>query len=109
MATTTVKREPYVPGDRWHSRVEWVGDSSYANGGEAISRKELGAGPEAVFDYANVLYVKPLSEQGTYRPTTAYFDGSKIHLYDAATGKELEAGKDTSKITVGLEVVWKAR
>lgn len=109
MATATIENKryggnPYVAGSDWIQFVKWVGDSSYLSGGETLSLKECGFGPEAVYLYANVLAVQNLSEQATYIPNTAFYDGEKLHLYDAATGKELASTKDASKVTVWLEV-----
>lgn len=109
MASITKVREPFVPGSDWRAIVTWKGDASYAAGGEALTLRECGFGPEAVFSYANVLFVKNLSEQAVLRPTAAHFDGTKVHLFDAATGKELAGGSDTSKVEVGLEIVCSSR
>ena len=105
MATATIERVPYVPGNDWRAIVKWVGDNSYAAEGEALKLTECGFGPEAVFSHANILSVRNLTEQATFIPNSAYFDGTKIHLDDAATGKELAGTKDVSKVTVLLEVV----
>jgi len=95
---------PYVPGNLWTVTKTVVLDNSYAANGEPLSLRELGFGTEAVFHHANVLSVRNLSEQAVFVPTTAYYDGEKLHLYDAATGKELAGTKDVSKVTVQLEV-----
>lgn len=109
MASVTIKRDVFVPGNDWRAVVIWKGDASYANGGEALTLRECGFGPEAVFSHANTLWVKNLTEQAVFRPTTAQFDGSKVHLFDDVTGKELAAEKDVSKVEVAFEVVCTSR
>lgn len=109
MATVTRTREPFVPGNDWRAIVTWVGDNSYANGGEALTLRECGFGPEAVFSHANILSVKNATEQGVFRPDNATYDGEKVHLWDSVTGKELAAEKDVSKVTVVIEVVCTSR
>jgi len=105
MATVTIERQPYVPGNDWRAIVKWVGDNSYAANGEALTLRECGFGAEAVFSHANTLSVANLSEQAVFIPNTAKYDGEKVHLYDAATGKELAGTKDVSKVTAYFEVV----
>lgn len=109
MATVTKVREPYVPGNDWRAIVTWVGDNSYAEGGEALTLRECGFGPEAVFSHANTLFVQNLTEQAVFRPTTARFDGTKVRVFDDVTGKELAKEKDISKLTVQFEVVCTSR
>lgn len=106
MATATLERSPpFVPGNDYRTVVKWVGDSSYAAGGEELTLKECGFGVEAVFSHASTLSVQNLTEQAVFVPNTAYYDGTKVHLYDAVTGKELASTKDVSKVTVRFEVV----
>ncbi len=109
MATVSTVREPFVPGNDWRTVVKWVGDSSYAEGGEALSLRECGFGPEAVFSYANTLRVENKTEQAVFVPTTVTYDGTKVHVYDSATGKELAKEKDISKLTVYIEIVCTSR
>lgn len=105
----SIKREVFVPGNDWRAVVEWTGDSSYLVGGESLTLRECGFGPEAVFSHANILYIENLTEQGVFRPTTAKYDGTKVKVFDAVTGKELATEKDISKLKIGLEVVCTSR
>lgn len=109
MATATIVRGPFVPGNDWRAVVTWVGDASYLLAGEPLTLKECGFGPEAVFSHANTLFVQNLSEQAVFRPTTARYDGTKVHLFDDVTGKELAEAKDVSKVTVQFEIVCTSR
>lgn len=99
-----LKPVPYIEGTEYITSVEWTGDNSYEAAGEALSLIEAGFGKEAVFKYANTCWVKNLSEQAVFIPNTASYDGSKVHLYDALTGKELAGTKDVSKVTVLFEI-----
>lgn len=99
-----LRNVPYIEGGEYISVVEWTGDNSYAEGGEAFTLQEAGFGKEAVFRYANTCWVKQLTEQVVYNPTLANYDGSKVHLIDAATGKELAKEKDVSKLVVLFEI-----
>lgn len=109
MASVEIKQGPAIPGNTWEAVVKWVGDNSYAENGEPLTLRECGFGPEAVFSYATTLSVQNLTEQAVYRVTNAFYDGSKVHLYDNATGKELAKEKDASKITAWFKVVCTSR
>lgn len=99
-----LKSSPYIEGSEYISSVEWTGDNSYEAGGELLSLAEVGFGKEAVFKYANTCWVKNLSEQAVFIPNSGNYDGTKVHLFDAATGKELAGTKDVSKVTVLFEI-----
>ncbi len=99
-----ISPSPFIEGKDWVQLVEWTGDSSYLENGEPFSLVEAGFGKEAVFKYANTCWVKNLTEQATYRPNEAWYDGTKVHVVDDATGKELAATKDISKLTVLFEI-----
>lgn len=103
----TVKKlseSPGIEGKDWVQLVEWTGDNSYAENGEPFTLQEAGFGKEATFKYAITCWVKNLSEQATYRPEEAWYDGEKVHFVDGATGKELAKEKDLSKVKVLFEV-----
>jgi hypothetical protein len=99
-----LRESPYIEGAEYVQLVEWTGDNSYEAGGEAFSLIEAGFGKEAVFKYANTCWIKNLSEQAVYQPTGAWFDGTKVHIVDNATGKELAGTKDVSKVTILFEI-----
>lgn len=89
---------PRPPGDLFYSVKEVTLDSSYASEGEPLTAKELGL-RRVVYAICEVLHG---TESSTVRAVTAYYIPSteKIHLIDSATGKEVEATKDLSKVVV---------
>jgi hypothetical protein len=73
-------------------------DNSYAEGGEPLTKPQLGL-TEVHSARAEIIAG---SESSTLRPTNASYVPSeeKLHLIDSATGKEVEATKDMSKVKV---------
>jgi hypothetical protein len=73
-------------------------DNSYAEGGEPLTKAQLGLTEVTSAD----CFIVAGSESSTLRPTNAYYTASeeKIHLIDSATGKEIEGTKDLSKVKV---------
>lgn len=73
-------------------------DNSYAEGGEPLTKAQLGLTEVTGAD----CFIVSGSESATLRPTNAYYtpDTEKIHLIDSATGKEMEGTKDMSKVKV---------
>lgn len=80
-------------------------DNSYASGGEPLTAAELGL--QAV-DFANCDIVAG-SESSTLRPANCFYKEAKLHLIDTATGKEMEATKDMSKVKVQVAAFGEAR
>lgn len=103
-SVSLVTASPQVSGVDWVAVVTWTGDSSYLAEGELLTLQECGFGKEAVFKYAVTNYVENLTEQAVYRPTTAKYDGAKVHVFDDATGKELASTKDISKFKAQFEI-----
>lgn len=87
-----------TPGDLYYSIKEVTLDASYAEGGESLTARELGL-RRVVFAQCEVQHG---TESSTIRAVSAYYTPStaKIHLIDSATGKEVEATKDLSKVVV---------
>jgi hypothetical protein len=85
-------------GSDYYSITNVTLDSSYASEGEALTAKDLGL-RRITFAICNVTAG---SESATLRPANAYYTPAteKLHLIDSATGKEMEATKDMSKVTV---------
>lgn len=103
MALTISNVKPIqVPGKLYFTVNKVVLDNSYAAEGEPLTLQELGFGKEAVFSHADC-QVENKSEQAVYVPNTATYDGAKVHVWDAATGKEVAGTKDLSKVTVVIE------
>jgi hypothetical protein len=105
MATVTNTIPP--TSFQFYSVSEWVGDSSYASGGETVTFAGLGM---ASVDFA-VCEIVAGSESSTLRPANAYYTPAteKLHLIDSATGKEMEATKDMSKVKVQIVAFGKTR
>lgn len=80
-------------------------DNSYASGGELLTPAELGLA--TVHD--SICTIVTGSESSTLRPTNAYYKEEKLHLIDSATGKEIEATKDMSKVVVKVFAFGKTR
>jgi len=99
-----VSAAPYVEGKDWVALVEWTGPASYTAGGEPFSLKEAGFGKEATFRYAITCFTQNLSEQGVYRPGEFIYNGEKVLVEDTVTGKDLEAGKNLSKVKALFEI-----
>lgn len=83
--------------------IDWdiTWDSSYASGGEEVTARELGM---RRVDDVNAKFLSG-SESATLRPTNCYYSGGKFHLIDSATGKEMEATKDMSKVKTRVTVI----
>lgn len=97
MALTVTNVQPSrVPGSEVRTVNDVLFDSSYASGGEPLTPAELGL---KSVTYATCEIIAG-SESSTLRPTNAYYEGEKLHLIDSATGKEVEATKDMSKVKV---------
>jgi hypothetical protein len=105
MSISVVNKLP-VPYRRSGNQKKTVNDvtfdSSYLEGGEPLSAKELGLNLSV--EYANCFVIHG-SESATLRPTNAEYTPSTglIHLIDSATGKEVESTKDMSKVVVRVE------
>lgn len=98
--SVTVSKDPTasIPGAERRTITEITFDSSYAEGGEALTAKQLGLRiVEATV--CNVIHGSESTEllaiAAFYTPST-----SKIHLIDVKTGKEVASTKDMSKVVV---------
>lgn len=95
-------RPTFIPGNLYATVNTVTLDNSYEANGELLTLQELGFGKEAVYSHSDCS-VENKSEQATYIPNTASYDGAKLHVFDAATGKELASTKDLSKVKVTVE------
>jgi hypothetical protein len=103
--TVTTLSGPTSVGNRFETRSEATCDNSYASGGEPLTPAELGL---SEVDASNCDVVAG-SESSTLRPTNAFYKEEKLHLIDSATGKEMEATKDMSKVKVIVTAFGKTR
>jgi len=98
-------RKGRVPGTLRLAITNVTFDNSYASGGEPCTAGELGL-RRVVFADCNIIAG---SESATLRPTNCYYtpatssEAGKLHLIDSATGKEMEATKDMSKLKVEVQ------
>ena len=97
VSVSNVLAVPYrISGNQRKTVYDVTFGSSYASEGEPLPQKELGLNK---IEYSEVMLTAG-SESSTLRPTNGYYTPSteKIHLIDSATGKEVEATKDMSKV-----------
>lgn len=78
------------------SITEVTFSNSYTSGGETFTPAQ--ANLQSIDHY--LAQVVNGSESSTLRPTSCSYSGGKLHLLDSATGKEVESGKDMSKVVV---------
>lgn len=97
--TVTRLYRPKKRGARKVTYYEITFDNSYESGGETLAPSSIGLRRVEGMDATMVNG----SESATLRPTNAWYSGGKIHLNDSATGKEMEATKDVSKVKVTCE------
>jgi hypothetical protein len=103
--TVTNLLAPRNIGYGFLTRSEVTFDSSYASEGEPITPAELGL---ASVDFTDCEIING-SESSTLRPTNCFHKEEKLHLIDSATGKEVEATKDMSKVKVRVTAVGESR
>lgn len=99
MAVTTSRlSKSKVPGKSRTSITKVTFDSSYLEGGEPLTAKELGL--RRVI--SSQCFIINGSEEATVRPTNCYYTPSTalIHLIDSATGKEVASTKNMEKVVV---------
>ena len=99
MAVSTARvRKPTVPGAERFTVTTVTFDSSYQEGGEPLTPKELGL-KRVTFA---ICVVTNGSEEATVRATDPFYTPSteKIHLIDNATGKEVASTKNMEKVKV---------
>ncbi|MBS1863021.1 MAG: hypothetical protein JSS68_15070 [Actinobacteria bacterium] len=87
------------------SITEVTFSNSYTSGGETFTPAQ--ANLQSIDHY--LIQMLTGSESSTYRPTSASYSEGKIHLLDSATGKEVESGKDMSKVKVLFWAFGKSR
>ena len=102
----TVSSVQTVANTGFYTLTEATFDSKYLEGGEAFTPANAGL---ASFTHTPVCFVVNGSEDATLRPTNAYYSGEKLHLIDSATGKEVVAAKDCSKVKVLVLAFGKTR
>ncbi len=95
--TGKILKPKSVPGDLWYTVSEWTLDNSYALGGEPLTLRELGFGPEAVYLNSSIELLNG-TEAEAQPITDLSYDGSKIHVIDGKTQKEVAETKDLSKV-----------
>jgi hypothetical protein len=99
MAITATPFKPKsVPGSEYMTVTDVQMDSSYAGGGETLTPSDLGSLRRVTFALCQVR-VGPEAEE--YVGEAWYHVASeKLKLNNVKTGKEVEAGKDMSKVNV---------
>jgi hypothetical protein len=100
--TVTAIKGLAVEGDLWYTVNDVTLDNSYAEGGEALTLRELGFGIEAVYSHS-AIDVKNLSEAEATTVGPISYDGSKIHVSDYKTQKEMAKEKDLSKVKLRIK------
>ena len=86
-------REPFVPKFISCKKVKFP--ASYTSGGETFKTSDAG--------FREVEFVFPVLVHGDEAKSSEqfiagiYYEGEKLHLVSAKTGKEVEAGKNTEK------------
>jgi hypothetical protein len=87
-------REPFVPKFISCKKVKFP--ASYTSGGEAFTPSTAG--------FREVEFVFPVLIHGDEAKSSEqfisgiYYEGEKLHLVNAKSGKEVEAGKNTEKV-----------
>ena len=90
---------------RFYSITEVTFSNSYTTGGEAFTAATAGLGS---IDHAFGIIIAG-SESSTLRPTIIKYSEEKLLLVDSATGKEMESGKDMSKVKAQIWAFGKSR
>jgi hypothetical protein len=98
---TKSKKPPAVPGSERVGYATFTFTNSYTNGGDAITAKQFGL---RRIDVAECWVLKG-TESAVLRVTSAWYEGGKLHLLDSATGKEVVAASDVSKVTVLVKAI----
>jgi hypothetical protein len=85
-------------GSDYYTITNVTCDNSYESEGEKVAPREFGL-RRVTFAICTVING---TESATVRAVTAFYTPSteKLHLIDSATGKEVEATKDMSKVVV---------
>lgn len=94
---------PRVPGAEKRTVTRITFDNEYPTGGEVVAPEDLGLS-RVVFAQAEVVHG---TESAVLRVANADYNvaNEKLVLFDNATGKEVENGKDMSKVVVQV-VAW---
>ncbi len=93
--TVTSHQTARPPGAEERRIVKVKFDNSYAEGGESFTPSDVGLRRFDVDPVCNIIHG---SESSELRAAAVYYASEKLHIHDAATGKEMAKEKDMSKV-----------